>query len=161
MRREHAIYPSPLGPLRLVEGPAGPLAVSFRPGTEPETGTCAETRAGLDRYFAGRAPGVPSLDALRAERPDAAEALAVWAAICEIPFGETCSYGEIGRRVGLHPREVGRLTGANLIAILVPCHRVVGSRGALVGYGGGLPRKRWLLSHEARCQGLVLTPPEP
>jgi len=75
----------------------------------------------------------------------------VWAALCDIPYGETISYGELARRVG-NPkasRAVGLANGRNPIAIIIPCHRVIGSDGSLTGYGGGLERKMWLLEHEA------------
>jgi methylated-DNA-[protein]-cysteine S-methyltransferase len=76
----------------------------------------------------------------------------VWAALCEIPYGETISYGELARWVG-NPkasRAVGLANGRNPVAIVVPCHRVIGADGSLTGYGGGLERKVWLLEHEAR-----------
>lgn len=75
----------------------------------------------------------------------------VWAALCEIPYGQTISYGELARWVG-NPkasRAVGLANGRNPIAIVVPCHRVIGADGSLTGYGGGLERKVWLLEHEA------------
>jgi methylated-DNA-[protein]-cysteine S-methyltransferase len=75
----------------------------------------------------------------------------VWAALCEIPYGETISYGELARWVG-NPkasRAVGLANGRNPVAIIVPCHRVIGADGSLTGYGGGLDRKVWLLEHEA------------
>ena len=74
----------------------------------------------------------------------------VWAELARIPYGETMSYGEIARRIG-HPgaaRAVGRANARNPLAIVVPCHRVIGANGSLTGYGGGLARKRWLLEHE-------------
>ncbi len=74
----------------------------------------------------------------------------VWAALCEIPYGETISYGELARWVG-NPkasRAVGLANGRNPLAIVVPCHRVIGADGSLTGYGGGLERKVWLLEHE-------------
>ena len=77
--------------------------------------------------------------------------LRVWQETSAIPYGETSTYGEIARAVG-HPdgaRGVGRAMARNPIPIIVPCHRVVGSNGALVGYGGGLERKRLLLDLEA------------
>jgi methylated-DNA-[protein]-cysteine S-methyltransferase len=75
----------------------------------------------------------------------------VWAELRQIPYGETASYGEIARRVGKPhaPRAVGAANGRNPIAIIVPCHRVIGSDGTLTGYGGGLERKRALLDLEA------------
>lgn len=75
----------------------------------------------------------------------------VWQALHAIGYGETASYGDIARRIGLLPsasRAVGLANGANPISIVVPCHRVIGADGSLTGYGGGLHRKRWLLDHE-------------
>jgi methylated-DNA-[protein]-cysteine S-methyltransferase len=77
----------------------------------------------------------------------------VWAALLEIPYGKTTSYGEIARRLGLPPggsRAVGLANGQNPIAIIIPCHRVIGSDGTLTGYGGGLPAKRLLLDLESQ-----------
>ena len=76
--------------------------------------------------------------------------LRVWQELCRIPLGSTIPYGELARRVG-HPkaaRAVGQAVGANPIAIIIPCHRVIAAHGSLGGYSGGLPRKRWLLEHE-------------
>jgi methylated-DNA-[protein]-cysteine S-methyltransferase len=76
----------------------------------------------------------------------------VWKALREIPYGETLSYGELARRIG-RPRAVravGLANGRNPIAVIVPCHRVIGADGTLTGYGGGLDRKRLLLDLEAR-----------
>jgi len=76
--------------------------------------------------------------------------LAVWNALYRIPYGETRSCAEIAREIGYPKavRAVGAANGANPVAIIVPCHRVVGSNGALTGYGGGLPTKKWLLALE-------------
>jgi methylated-DNA-[protein]-cysteine S-methyltransferase len=76
--------------------------------------------------------------------------LEVWQALCRIPYGETRTYAEMARAIGrsLAVRAVGAANGANPIAIIVPCHRVVGSNGSLTGYGGGLPMKEWLLALE-------------
>jgi methylated-DNA-[protein]-cysteine S-methyltransferase len=74
----------------------------------------------------------------------------VWRALLDIPYGETISYGELARRIG-NPRAVravGRANGANPIAVIVPCHRVIGANGTLTGYGGGLDRKAKLLALE-------------
>ena len=77
--------------------------------------------------------------------------LAVWAALRQIPYGETISYGELAERVGRPgaARAVGLANGRNPISIVVPCHRVIGASGTLTGYGGGLERKRYLLDLEA------------
>jgi methylated-DNA-[protein]-cysteine S-methyltransferase len=75
----------------------------------------------------------------------------VWQELLAIPFGETRSYGEIARRIGMPDaaRAVGSANGLNPVSIVVPCHRVIGADGGLTGYGGGLERKRWLLDHES------------
>ena len=82
----------------------------------------------------------------------------VWKALLDIPFGTTTSYGAVAKTIG-HPtaaRAVGAANGANPIALIVPCHRVIGANGSLTGYGGGLPLKRKLLEHEARVAGTRL-----
>jgi methylated-DNA-[protein]-cysteine S-methyltransferase len=81
----------------------------------------------------------------------------VWRELIEIPYGETWSYGQLAKRIG-NPsasRAVGLANGRNPIAVIVPCHRVIGADGSLTGFGGGLPRKRWLLTHE----GMPVTRP--
>jgi methylated-DNA-[protein]-cysteine S-methyltransferase len=86
---------------------------------------------------------------------------AVWAALREIPVGSTTTYGALAKRLGKPPgasRAVGLANGANPVAIVVPCHRVIGAHDRLVGYGGGLARKQWLLAHE-RVE-LALTAPQ-
>jgi methylated-DNA-[protein]-cysteine S-methyltransferase len=85
--------------------------------------------------------------------------LSVWSALCEIPFGETISYGELARRIGnpAASRAVGLANGSNPIPIIIPCHRVIGSNGKLTGYGGGLEKKRWLLDFEHSQQRLSFT----
>ena len=99
----------------------------------------------IARYFAGQHAEDPPLDMRGAEFE-----LRVWAALRTIPRGTTTSYGEIARRIGAPAasRAVGMANGANPIAIIVPCHRVIGANGTLTGYGGGLDRKAWLLAHE-------------
>jgi methylated-DNA-[protein]-cysteine S-methyltransferase len=80
----------------------------------------------------------------------------VWRALVAIPFGETRSYGELASAIG-RPRArraVGAANGKNPIAIIVPCHRVIGADGSLTGYGGGMAAKRWLLDHERSQQRL-------
>ncbi len=81
----------------------------------------------------------------------------VWHALTEIPYGETISYGELARRIGRpdRARAVGTANGQNPIAVIVPCHRVIGANGKLVGYGGGLDNKRRLLELEAGVLPLV------
>jgi methylated-DNA-[protein]-cysteine S-methyltransferase len=83
----------------------------------------------------------------------------VWAALCAIPYGATISYGELARRTG-NPRAfraVGLANGRNPIPIVIPCHRVIGRDGRLVGYGGGLPIKEYLLDLERGRSPLALS----
>jgi methylated-DNA-[protein]-cysteine S-methyltransferase len=82
----------------------------------------------------------------------------VWEALCEIPYGETWSYLQLATRIG-NPkacRAVGLANGRNPIAVVVPCHRVIGANGSLTGYGGGMDRKRLLLDLERRTAGVQL-----
>ena len=76
----------------------------------------------------------------------------VWSALRTIPYGTTISYAELAQRIGMPSasRAVGAANGQNPISIIIPCHRVIGADGSLTGYGGGLPRKRWLLAHETK-----------
>jgi methylated-DNA-[protein]-cysteine S-methyltransferase len=72
----------------------------------------------------------------------------VWQLLMEIPAGETRTYGQLAVQIGSHPRAVGSANGSNPIAIVVPCHRVIGADASLTGFGGGIERKRWLLTYE-------------
>jgi methylated-DNA-[protein]-cysteine S-methyltransferase len=86
----------------------------------------------------------------------------VWAALRRIPYGRTATYGQIAAQLGLGPeaaRAVGSANGSNPIPVIVPCHRVIGADGSLTGFGGGLPRKRWLLNHERAVRGETGTEP--
>lgn len=84
--------------------------------------------------------------------------LAVWKGLQQIPYAETRSYKKQSIILGNEKaiRAVARANGENGIAIIVPCHRVIGEKGSLVGYGGGLPRKQWLLEHERKHSGMTL-----
>jgi methylated-DNA-[protein]-cysteine S-methyltransferase len=114
-----------------------------------DSAVLARTRAWLTRYFDGESARI---DDLPIEMHGADFEQRVWRALLEIPPGETRSYGSIAKRLSTigASRAVGLANGANPIAIIVPCHRVIGSSGALTGYGGGLERKTWLLNHEKR-----------
>jgi methylated-DNA-[protein]-cysteine S-methyltransferase len=108
------------------------------------------TQSVLQRYFAG---DLAALDTVAVELNGTAFQKQVWQALRRIPHGTTISYAELARRVGTVSavRAVGSANGANPVAVIVPCHRVIGSDGSLTGYGGGLERKKWLLEHEG-CQ---------
>jgi methylated-DNA-[protein]-cysteine S-methyltransferase len=150
-------FDSPVGKLLLTSNGAALTELSLH-GPKPndpkhreqsDDEVLAAAREELAAYFAGKLQ--------RFEVPLAPEGTSfqkrVWQALLDIPFGETESYGQLARRIGnpTAARAVGLANGRNPIAIIIPCHRVIGSNGTLVGYGGGLPRKRWLLDHEARC----------
>jgi methylated-DNA-[protein]-cysteine S-methyltransferase len=98
-------------------------------------------------YFSG---DLVAIEALPAEAEGTAFEMRVWEELRRIPCGITASYGEIAERLGdkNSARAVGLANNRNPIAIVVPCHRVIGADGTLVGYGGGLDRKTWLLRHE-------------
>lgn len=99
-------------------------------------------------YFAGR---LDAIDELRVATSGTEFQNQVWTALRRIPTGKTVSYGALARAIGRPAavRAVGMANGSNPIAIIVPCHRVIGANASLTGYGGGLDRKRWLLDHEA------------
>lgn len=104
-------------------------------------------RRAVEAWFGG---DLTALDALTVKTGGTAFQRTVWAALRTIPAGETRSYGQLAALIG-SPRAVraaGLANGQNPIAVIVPCHRVIGANGTLTGYAGGLERKRWLLNHE-------------
>ncbi len=135
--------------LYLHEHRHGP-ADAERAGWQRDDARFDAVRAQLDEYFAGRRTGFDlTLDG---------EGIGgtvfqrrVWAALAQIPYGVTISYGELARRIGQPAamRAVGLANGRNPVSIIVPCHRVVGANGTLTGYGGGMANKRALLELEA------------
>lgn len=147
---------SPVGPL-LLAGDADALHVlAFGVGSRPREidaawspdskGVLKHVRKELDHYFAGRLKTFTTRLAFNGT----AFQNAVWKELTRIPYGETISYLDLAKRID-HPkavRAVGMANGANPIAIIVPCHRVIGSNGSLTGFGGGLPTKRALLELE-------------
>ncbi|MEA2329921.1 MAG: methylated-DNA-[protein]-cysteine S-methyltransferase [Thermoleophilaceae bacterium] len=148
-------FDSPLGELLLVgDGHAltrllmEPRRADVPPGGLHDPGAFREPEAQLRGYFEGE---LTEFDLPLAPAGSDFQ-LRVWAALLEIPYGETASYGEIAAAVGRPDafRAVGATNGRNPIGVIVPCHRVIGSDGSLIGYGGGLPRKRMLLELEAQ-----------
>ncbi|HEY5107825.1 MAG TPA: methylated-DNA--[protein]-cysteine S-methyltransferase [Caulobacteraceae bacterium] len=119
-------------------------AYTLKDGAAP-----AAVTAALDAYFAG---DIAALEGLAVATGGTTFQREVWAALRAIPAGATTSYGALAAKLGKPgaSRAVGLANGANPVAIVVPCHRVIGADGSLTGYGGGLPRKRWLLDHEQR-----------
>jgi methylated-DNA-[protein]-cysteine S-methyltransferase len=166
--RSHIVIDSAVGPLTLVAQDGAIVGLYMdsqrhRPGDdklgEPDSrGRQAEPfkalAVQLDAYFAGElirftVPLAP-LGTQFQQR--------VWAALLEIPYGETQSYGQLAERIGSPgaARAVGLANGKNPIGIVIPCHRVVGSNGSLTGYGGGLDRKKQLLDLELAVSGAGL-----
>ena len=145
--------PSPVGELLLQSDGHSLTSISFAPfqlppwDAEPTHPVLTTARRQLDEYFTG---GRPEFDLpLSAGRTPFQQR--VWAALRSIPYGRTTSYGEIALSLGLPAgasRAVGVANGRNPIPIVVPCHRVIGSNGALTGYAGGLQRKEVLLRLE-------------
>jgi methylated-DNA-[protein]-cysteine S-methyltransferase len=160
------LYESPIGPLTVAASPRGLTAVSFpgplRVPSEVPKRPLPEVTRQLDAYFAGE---LREFDLPLDLRGTPLE-LAVWRALLEIPYGRTASYGEQAAKIdpslfdGVEPWQRARLVGAangrNPIAIVVPCHRVIGADGSLTGYGGGLDRKRALLDLESSRQLAIL-----
>jgi methylated-DNA-[protein]-cysteine S-methyltransferase len=141
---------SPIGPLGLVASDEGLRFVRFdgeRVAPEGSSPVLDEARRQLEAYFAG--------DLIDFDLPLDLRGTdfqrRCWLALATIPYGQTVSYGEQARRLGLGPasaRAVGAANGQNPLPIVLPCHRVVGADGLLTGFGGGLPTKRFLLEHE-------------
>lgn len=141
---------TPVGPLWVAVDDAGAVtAVQFgEPAALADPSAASEAAADqLREYFAGDRTDF-SLPLAASGTPFQQR---VWTALREIPYGTTWSYGQLAARIGQPSasRAVGLANGRNPIAIVVPCHRVIGASGALTGYAGGVGRKRWLLDHEA------------
>jgi methylated-DNA-[protein]-cysteine S-methyltransferase len=154
---------SPLGALLAVRDdigitglylPSGRHPVSVAPNWTRDDDAFDDARAQLAEYFTGERT---TFD-LPLHLIGSPFQLRVWAALREIPYGETTSYGKTAAAIGAPTasRAVGLANGQNPIPIIVPCHRVVGANGSLTGYGGGLDAKRWLLSHELTHSGATL-----
>lgn len=149
------IVPSPLGPLSLVATDVALVGVYFAERDPPPS---SDAGAGarpavldhaareLAEYFEGARQGF----SIPLEPRGTPFQRAVWQALAAIPFGVTWSYADLARAIGRPSavRAVGAANGRNPLPVVIPCHRVIGADGKLVGFGGGLDRKRWLLAHE-------------
>ena len=147
------LHPSPVGDILLKADESGDLTGLFlrHDLTEGGDGPFDDAREQLDAYFAGE---LEDFD-LRLAPHGTPFQMRVWDELTRIPYGETISYMALALRLGDRKlvRAVGTANGRNPLSIIVPCHRVIGADGTLVGYGGGLERKRWLLEHEAVASG--------
>ena len=144
------VVDSPIGPLGLVATRDGLAGVRFHAHSLPSEGASPildDAAEQLASYFSGDLISFDlplDLDGSEFQRR-------CWLALATIPYGQTVSYGEQARRLGLGPdsaRAVGAANGQNPLPIVLPCHRVIGADGTLTGFGGGLPLKRFLLEHE-------------
>jgi methylated-DNA-[protein]-cysteine S-methyltransferase len=162
----HVTLPSPIGELTLVAAGGQltglymeaqrhrPASATFGPAGNPGDKPFASAARQLAAYFAGDLT-VFDLPLAPAGTPFQRR---VWSALRTIPYGKTWSYGELARRIGSASRAVGLANGKNPIALIIPCHRVIGSDGSLTGYGGGLDRKRYLLDLEGDAAAPRLLP---
>lgn len=146
---------TPLGEVTISEDGGAIVALDWGRGRDQEaTPLLRKARDQLQEYFDGKR--------LRFDLPLAPEGSAfqkrVWAALCDIPAGETRSYADVARVLGSAPRAVGGANGANPIPLFIPCHRVIAANGSLGGYSGGdgPATKRYLLDHESRALLLPL-----
>ncbi len=143
------LYQSPLGEMELLAGEQGLLALHFAEralGDDVTNPVLQECKQQLDQYFAGKRT---SFD-LPLDMQGTEFQIAVWKELLRIPFGETVSYLHMAKALGdpNSTRAVGFANGKNPFSIVVPCHRVIGSNGSLVGYSGGIEKKKWLLEFE-------------
>src|SRR5262245_23844373 len=157
---EYAVVKSPIGDLMVSVGPNGLVGVDFDVAPEElasrldrRIGRCTLARAmhpaaaALHQYFTGKLVAISIIPIAPMGTPFQRQ---VWAALRRIPPGQTMSYSALAASIGRPTavRAVAAANGDNPTPIVVPCHRVIGADGSLVGYGGGVERKRWLLHHE-------------
>lgn len=148
---ETAFYKSPIGTLEIKGSDAGISSMNFldtatASATAAVPESLAECVKQLDEYFNGKRK---TFD-LEFDLTGTDFQKKVWNELLKIPYGKTCSYLDLAKKLGnkMSLRAVGSANGKNPVAIIIPCHRVIGSNGKLVGYGGGLWRKQWLLDFE-------------
>ncbi|HEY7595053.1 MAG TPA: methylated-DNA--[protein]-cysteine S-methyltransferase [Actinophytocola sp.] len=156
----HAVTDSPIGPLTLVGTDSALTGLymaehRYAPASfgERDDDAFPDAVTQLREYFAGTRTEFD----VELEPAGTPFQQRVWAALREVPYGETTTYGELAATIGSPTafRAVGHANGHNPISIIVPCHRVIGTSGGLTGYGGGLPRKRFLLALEAGTPALL------
>lgn len=167
-------YPSPVGRLLLasendaltglwIEGQKYyPLNIKDSSVPDEDSPVLLQSKRWLDRYFAGEKP---ALSALPLSPQGSLFRREVWNILCTIPYGETMTYSEIARQIAvlrgipsMSAQAVGGAVGHNPVSIIIPCHRVIGSKGSLTGYAGGIDKKMWLLSHEGAAVNALTYP---
>jgi methylated-DNA-[protein]-cysteine S-methyltransferase len=143
---------SPVGALRLVAGGDALIRLAFAGDVAPSERVPHPVLDRMERELAEYFEGTRTVFEVPLAPKGTPFQLAVWKALDAIPFGELRSYKDVAVAIGRPTacRAVGAANGQNPIAIVLPCHRVIGSSGDLTGYGGGMPRKKWLLAHESK-----------
>jgi methylated-DNA-[protein]-cysteine S-methyltransferase len=151
-RKHYYVYDSPAGPLQLVSDSSSLIGLYFgdrarvaSSADDPTISPFPETIEQLEKYFGGSLEEFDLPILLNGTEFQ----VRAWNELRNIPYGETISYKIQAEKIGSVPRAVGLANGQNPVSIIVPCHRVIGADGSLVGYGGGLNRKRALLQFEA------------
>lgn len=141
------LYDSPIGPITLTFDGEALTGLRFGKAADDRVSPLpTKVHHWLDLYFSGRQPDF--LPPIKLFGTDFQRR--VWQALLEIPFGQTIAYGDLARRIGCRSAQaVGQAVGKNPIAIIVPCHRVIGSDGSLTGYAYGIEKKRYLLQLES------------
>jgi methylated-DNA-[protein]-cysteine S-methyltransferase len=152
------IYLSPLGPIRLAATPSGVCEVSLSPSDGPDGAReddDAPHLVAVARQLAEYFAGVRQVFDVALDVRGTPFQRQIWDILSTIPYAARRTYGDIAKQIGrpTASRAVGSANGANPIAIIVPCHRVIGADGSLTGYASGEHNKRWLLDHEERIAG--------
>jgi len=149
IKKYYGYYNSPIGILEIITSDCALISAMFVEEMKEITAESQILREAIkqfDEYFKGTRKDFD----IKCETSGTEFRKRVWEALMEIPYGETCSYKEMAIKIGNEKatRAVGNANSKNIISIIVPCHRVIGSDKSLTGYAGGLNRKKWLLEHE-------------
>lgn len=152
-----ALYDSPIGPITLTFDGEALTGLRFGKAADDRVSPLpTKVHRWLDLYFSGRQPDFVPPIAFHGTSFQQR----VWQVLLDIPYGKTISYGELAHRIGNRSAQaVGQAVGKNPIAIIVPCHRVIGGDGSLTGYAYGLERKRYLLALESKSPALLSSLP--
>jgi methylated-DNA-[protein]-cysteine S-methyltransferase len=150
-QKYYGYYNSPIGILEIITSKDAILSVMFVE-EEQENGKDTEILREAIKQFDEYFRGIRKAFNLKCEMEGTDFQKAAWTALMEIPYGKTISYKEQAIKIGNKnaTRAIGKANSKNLISIIIPCHRVIGSNKSLAGYAGGLDRKQWLLEHEQR-----------
>lgn len=154
--QHYDLYNSPIGTLWLAGRNGALSSLSFvKPSGDFLPGSFDAVKCWLDDYF----HGIPREIDFSIDPSGTPFQMLIWKLLLQIPYGRTCTYGQLAKQAAalagkekMSPQAVGQAAGRNPIAIIIPCHRVVGAKGKLTGYAYGLDRKQWLLEHELKWE---------